>query len=109
MLCQIAIILEGRYDYMSEATRMRIAQLEKFIDKGNRFSDRLSERVITLEKSQSVINLRFKQILKSLEELKADLSLIKDKPARRLDLVITIILTSGISGLVGFLIKIALK
>lgn len=52
----------------------------------------------------AVTQERYQQILATMSEIKSDIVLLKEKPSRRWDTIITAIITSGVGAFVGFLI-----
>ena len=80
-------------------------QLERIVSEHSRSIKELEKRVSELESNSKVQNFQFRIIMDSLQELKNDLKDIKAKPSKRWDLIIT----TAITGIVGWLIGSVLK
>ena len=59
--------------------------------------DKIDKRVIDLETDKKLQTFQYEQILKTLEELKSDISELKDKPSKRWDLIITGLISAAVA------------
>lgn len=80
-------------------------QLERIVSEHSTSIKELEKRVSELESNSKVQSFQFRIIMDSLQELKNDLKDIKAKPSKRWDLIIT----TAITGIVGWLIGSVLK
>ena len=80
-------------------------QLERIVSEHSTSIKELEKRVSELESNSKVQSFQFRIIMDSLQELKNDLKEIKSKPSKRWDLIIT----TAITGIVGWLIGSVLK
>ena len=81
------------------------SQVERTLVEHTTTIKELEKRVTELESNSKVQNFQFRIIMDSLQELKNDLKEIKSKPSKRWDLIIT----TAITGIVGWLIGSVLK
>ena len=80
-------------------------QLERIVSEHSTSIKELEKRVSELESNSKIQSFQFRIIMDSLQELKNDLKDIKAKPSKRWDLIIT----TAITGIVGWLIGSVLK
>lgn len=78
-------------DQRSKSNSKRLDAHEKDIAK-------LSDVYIALTKMDDKVNA----IDSDVKEIKSDIQVIKDKPAKRIDTIITCIITAIIAGVIGF-------
>ena len=81
------------------------SQVERTLIEHTTTIKELEKRVTELESNSKVQSFQFRIIMDSLQELKTDLKEIKSKPSKRWDLIIT----TAITGIVGWLIGSVLK
>lgn len=81
------------------------SQVERTLVEHTTTIKELEKRVTELESNSKVQSFQFRIIMDSLQELKTDLKEIKSKPSKRWDLIIT----TAITGIVGWLIGSVLK
>lgn len=81
------------------------SQVERTLTEHTTTIKELEKRVTELESNSKVQSFQFRIIMDSLQELKTDLKEIKSKPSKRWDLIIT----TAITGIVGWLIGSVLK
>lgn len=81
------------------------SQVERTLIEHTTTIKELEKRVTELESNSKVQSFQFRIIMDSLQELKNDLKEIKSKPSKRWDLIIT----TAITGIVGWLIGSVLK
>ena len=81
------------------------SQVERTLVEHTTTIKELEKRVTELESNSKVQSFQFRIIMDSLQELKNDLKEIKSKPSKRWDLIIT----TAITGIVGWLIGSVLK
>lgn len=78
----------------------------KRLDEHDKKINELADVHIALTKMDDKVNT----IDSDVKEVKADLKEIKDKPAKRIDTIVTCIITAIIAGVIGFLFaKLGLK
>lgn len=78
-------------DQRSKSNSKRLDAHEKDIAK-------LSDVYIALTKMDDKVNA----IDSDVKEIKSDIQVIKDKPAKRIDTIVTCIITAIIAGIIGF-------
>ena len=81
------------------------SQVERTLIEHTTTIKELEKRVTELESNSKVQSFQFRIIMDSLQELKNDLKEITSKPSKRWDLIITTVIT----GIVGWLIGSVLK
>ncbi len=67
--------------------------------------DKIDKRVIDLETDKKLQTFQYEQILKTLEELKSDISELKDKPSKRWDLIITGLISAAVAYFASLFLK----
>ena len=67
--------------------------------------DKIDKRVIDLESDKKLQTFQYEQILKTLEELKSDISELKDKPSKRWDLIITGLISAAVAYFASLFLK----
>lgn len=66
---------------------------------------KIDKRVIDLETDKKLQTFQYEQILKTLEELKSDISELKDKPGKRWDLIITGLISATVAYFASLFLK----
>lgn len=82
-----------------ELIEMQLERHEKSIDD-------LREQIRICQVDNATVKTEIKQILQGINELKDNVTELKDKPAKKWDTVVTTIITSVITGAIGILIGI---
>lgn len=67
--------------------------------------ENLDKRIIDLETDKKLQTFQYEQILKTLEELKSDISELKDKPSKRWDLIITGLISAAVAYFASLFLK----
>lgn len=67
--------------------------------------DKIDKRVIDLETDKKLQTFQYEQILKTLEELKSDISELKDKPSKRWDLIIMGLISAAVAYFASLFLK----
>lgn len=95
---QLYTMLKETVDYL----RAEVKELEEKYSSSRRLIyDRLEE----LEKSSAIVDERYTRILSEIEEIKAAIKPLTDKPHKRWDTAITAVITATVGGVVGFVVS----
>lgn len=83
----------------------RIEALEKSADKNSGAHEKIYERLNAIERDNCATEVQYGQIMKSLDEIKGDVSELKQRPVKRFDAIQMALISSFISVIVGLAIK----
>lgn len=85
--------------------KQRVYHLEQGQEDNKNAHTKIYGELKDIAKENTATEERYKQIMKNLEEIKEEIKNIKDKPSKRMDLIITAIISVLVSGIGMFIIN----
>ena len=88
-----------------ELLSQRLYALEKGQEANLHAHERIYGRLETAERSNSGTDIKLDSIVKALDDLKHDMKTIKEKPSKRMDIIVTAIITLLVGAIGTFLLN----
>ena len=88
----------GEHDVIAH----KLESLEKSMKSGSENFREIYQRLGILERAKDVTEYQYAEIKKLLEEMKSDISDLKDKPRKKYDMIIGVLVTGIIMSFIGY-------
>lgn len=83
----------------------RIIELEKCAEINRTQHQKFFDRHESIAVTEGETRVRYEAILNTMAEIKADIAILKDKPTKKYDTIITAIIVAIVSAIIGYFIK----